>query len=82
MILIRIMRLHIPFQPRGAFFFGATDKLESVLKWEKQKLEAVRVELSNALDRVNNVLKPPRNRNGSGLAAGNQTEDITVNPRR
>src|SRR6516162_7338218 len=46
---------------------------------EKQKLEAVRLELANALDRVNNVLKSPaRNVNGSGPPQGAKTGNNVV----
>lgn len=51
---------------------------------EKQKLEAVRVELANALDRVNDVLKSPSGNNGNGsrLASGSKTDKIQLNGRR
>lgn len=47
---------------------------------EKQKLEAVRLELSNALDRVNDVLKStPRNGHGpAALSSPSQTGKITM----
>jgi SulP family sulfate permease len=47
---------------------------------EKQKLEAVRLELSNALDRVNDVLKSaPRNGHGpSELSSPSQTAKIPI----
>jgi sulfate permease, SulP family len=46
---------------------------------EKKKLEAVRLELTNALDRVNDVLKSPgRNGNGSGVATAAKTGKIPV----
>lgn len=44
---------------------------------EKKKLEAVRLELASALDRVNDVLKSP-GRNGNGSVAANKTSKIPV----
>jgi hypothetical protein len=44
---------------------------------EKQKLEAVRLELASALDRVNNVLKSPA-RNGNHSDAAAKTGKIPV----
>lgn len=44
---------------------------------EKKKLEAVRLELSSALDRVNDVLKSP-DRNGNRCAAAAKTDKIPV----
>ncbi|HWH68514.1 MAG TPA: sulfate permease [Candidatus Sulfotelmatobacter sp.] len=46
---------------------------------EKQQLAAVRFELAQALDRVNEVLKvPPAHGQGSSPAAGKKTDTITV----
>lgn len=46
---------------------------------EKQKLEAVRLELANALDRVNDVLNSfPRSANRPGLPAASKTDKISV----
>ena len=47
---------------------------------EKQKLEAVRLELTTALDRVNTVLKSPgRETNGSAAAAKTEKLPVTLN---
>ena len=46
---------------------------------EKKKLEAARIELTNALDRVNDALKSPdRNGNGFGLTRASKTSKIPV----
>ena len=46
---------------------------------EKKRLEAVRIELTNALDRVNDVLKSPdRNGIGFGLSSAAKNGKIPV----
>lgn len=53
----------------------ATDPLHH----EKEKLEAARLELTNALDRVNNVLgAPPRNGMRPALSEATKTDQISV----